>query len=540
MTSCSDEKLLALLPRAVQATFNSHDRQHDPICLPDTRVDVLAQIMAWADHGSDETCVFWLNGMAGTGKSTIARTISRKFYGQSRLGASFFFSKGGADASHAGKFFTSIAVQLANKSASLGHYICEAIVENRGIASQSFCDQWDQLVLGPLSKLDNHPSQSPLILVVDALDECEDENDIRIIVQLLAKARSLRKFRLRVFLTSRPEVPIRYGFYQIGNSEYRDLILHNISPAVVDHDITIFLEYSFRTIREERTISADWPGEQAIGRLVQNAGGLFIWAATACRFIYEGRQYAAKRLSMILQESESITAPQRKLNDIYITVLRNSVGNDYEEGEQEELYRTLRQILGSIVLLYSPLSAISLAKLLDISEENVEQTLEDLHAILDIPKQSSRAIRLHHPSFRDFILSKDRCSDTQFWVDEEHAHGALADACIQLLSTTLKRDVCSLRYPGALTKDVESCRVDGCLPLEVQYACLYWIQHLQKGRTDLYNQIHQLLQEHLVHWLEALCWMGKTSEGILAITSLESHIVVSHLCRTMEIPTYRY
>jgi hypothetical protein len=540
MTSCSDEKLLALLPRTVQATFNSHDRQHDPICLPNTRVDVLEQIMAWADHGSDETCVFWLNGMAGTGKSTIARTISRKFYGQSRLGASFFFSKGGADASHAGKFFTSIAVQLANKSAYLGHYICEAIVENRGIASQSFRDQWDQLVLGPLSKLGNHPSQSPLILVVDALDECEDENDIRIIVQLLAKARSLRNFRLRVFLTSRPEVPIRYGFHQIGNSGYRDLTLHNISPAVVDHDITIFLEYSFRTIREERKISADWPGEQAIGRLVRNAGGLFIWAATACRFIYEGRQYAAKRLSMILQETESITAPQKKLNDIYITVLRNSVGNDYEKEEPEELYRTFRQILGSIVLLYSPLSAISLAKLLEIPEENVEQTLEDLHAILDIPKQSSRAIRLHHPSFRDFILSKDRCSDTQFWVDEEHAHGALADACIQLLSKTLKRDVCNLRYPGALTEDVESCRVDGCLPLEVQYACLYWIQHLQKSRTDLYNQIHQFLQEHLLHWLEALCWMGKTSEGILAITSLESHILVSHLCRTLEIPTYRY
>lgn len=342
MIFCPDEKLLTLLPCVVQATFNSHDRQHDPICLPDTRVNVLEQIMAWADHDSDEKCVFWLNGMAGTGKSTIARTISRKFYGQSRLGASFFFSKGGADASHAGKFFTSIAVQLANKSASLGHYICEAIVENRGIASQSFRDQWDQLVLGPLSKLDHHPSQSPLILVVDALDECDDENDIRKIVQLLAEARSLRKFRLRVFLTSRPEVPIRYGFHQIGNSGYQDFILHNISPAVVDLDITIFLESNFRTIREERMISADWPGEQTIRRLVQNAGGLFIWAATACRFIHEGRQYATKRLSMILQETKSITPPQKKLNDIYITVLRNSVGNDYEEEEQEELYRKLK------------------------------------------------------------------------------------------------------------------------------------------------------------------------------------------------------
>ena len=74
--------------------------------------------MTWAD-GDDERCIFWLNGMAGTGKSTIARTIARKYYEQERLGASFFFSRGGGDVSHAGKFFTSIAVQLANKSPSL-------------------------------------------------------------------------------------------------------------------------------------------------------------------------------------------------------------------------------------------------------------------------------------------------------------------------------------------------------------------------------------------------------------------------------------
>jgi MoxR-like ATPase len=98
----------------------------------DTRVDVLKQITTWAEESHGE-CIFWLNGMAGTGKSTIARTIARKYYELGNLGASFFFSRGNRDLSHAGKFFTSIAVQLAKRFPPLKGYICEAIKEHRDI-----------------------------------------------------------------------------------------------------------------------------------------------------------------------------------------------------------------------------------------------------------------------------------------------------------------------------------------------------------------------------------------------------------------------
>jgi hypothetical protein len=132
-------KLLKLLPSASQAAFNSYDKCHDSLCLQNTRVDVLKEIMAWAD-ADDERCIFWLNGMAGTGKSTIARTIARTFHDQKRLGASFFFSRGGGDVSHSGKFVASIAVQLAEKSV-FKRTICEAITEQSNIASQSLRDQ---------------------------------------------------------------------------------------------------------------------------------------------------------------------------------------------------------------------------------------------------------------------------------------------------------------------------------------------------------------------------------------------------------------
>ena len=99
------------------------------------------------------------------------------------------------------------------------------------------------------------------------------------------------------------------------------------------------------------------------------------------------------------------------------------------------------------------------------------------------------------------------------------------------MSDSLKDDICGVGIPGTLVSDIESSRIEQCLPPEVQYACLYWIQHLQNSDAQLYDndQVHQFLQVHFLHWLEALSWIEKTSEGILAILSLEAQIQVSRL-----------
>jgi hypothetical protein len=531
LTTSSGDSPLNHLPSAAHASFNSYNKQHAPTCLPETRVDLLQEIYSWAD-GHGEPCIFWLNGLAGTGKSTIARTVARRYFDQQRLGASFFFSRGGGDVSHAGKFVTSIALQLANSIPTLHQYICDAVTERSDIAGRSLRDQWHQLVLRPLSRLDDNGCQSLYVLVIDALDECDDDNNIRIVLHLLAEARSLKTVRLRVFLTSRPEIPIRYGFYQIPDTERQDVVLHNISPPIVDHDISIFLEHNLTLIGQERSLGAGWPDGDTIRRLVTNAGGLFIWAATACRFISEGKRFAAKRLSAIIDgNSSGVTAPEKYLNEIYITVLKHSIYSDYTDEERDYQYRMLRHILGSVVVLFSPLSAGSLGRLLNVIKPDIDQTLDDLHAILDVPQNQTNPIRLHHPSFRDFLLDRSRCQDLNFLVDEKQAHQKLAADCVRLMSTSLKQDICELEAPGVFVSAMDSSRVERSLPPEVQYACLYWIQHLQKSDTQLHDRdyVDQFLQEHLLHWLEALGWMKKVSEGIHAIAFLESITTVSQL-----------
>ncbi|KAG9231601.1 putative WD-repeat protein [Amylocarpus encephaloides] len=474
-----DNDLLDFLPHAIEAPFNSVNHQDEPICLPNTRVDLLQEIYDW-DDGEDGRCIFWLNGLAGTGKSTIARTIAQRYNKEERLGASFFFSRGGGDVRHASKFFTSIAVQLANN----------AISNRKNITSQSFRDQWSQLILCPLSKLSSGSSPSAYVLVIDALDECDRDEHIRMILLLLAEARTLKTTRLRVLLTSRPEILIRHGFYQVPDAQRQDFILHN-----------------------EWNLGVEWPGEVILRQLVSYSCGLFIWVATACRFIREGKRFAPKRLYTILEGSSSaITAPEKHLDEIYLSVLNHSISLEYSDEEKEEVYEMFRYTLGSIVVLLSPLSTSSLSRLLHLLREDVDRIFEDLHAILDIPNDPTRQLHLHHPSFRDFLLNKDRCRD--FW----------------LMSRTLKKDICQVRAPSRQVSQVESSYIQKHLPPEVQYACLYWVQHLQQSGSQAFDGkvvAYQFLQEHLLHWLEALGWMGKVSQWIQAILTLEAHMPVN-------------
>lgn len=521
------------LPFATGALFDAYERQHEPICLPDTRVDLLQQIYDWAD-GKDNQLIFWLNGLAGTGKSTISRTVARKYSEQNRLGASFFFSRGGGEVGRADMFVTTIASQLASTVPSLRGHISDAVKEHGDISNRSLSEQWRQLVIRPLSKLraDSHPSS--YILVIDALDECQGEEEVQIIPRLLAEIRSLRAVPVRIFLTSRRETPIRHGFYEVAETEHQDFVLQSISLSIVDRDIGTFFKYKFGLIgRQKKSLGAGWPGEETVSQLVQMASGLFIWAATACRFIEEVDKafFIRKRLATILhtQLSMAENQPEKCLNEVYITVLKHSIPPRCSKEEEDEFLILLQCILGSIVTLISPLSVNLLSKLLSLDLEDINDCLEDLHAIMDIPTHDASPIRLHHPSFRDFILNKERCIDLRFWVNEKQAHRILADQCIRIMSKYLKQDVCGQEDPGTFVAEVESSQLRKWLPPEVRYACLHWIQHLRKAGTRLRDDghVHQFLQVHFLHWLEALGWIRSTSEGIYGILSLEAQILVS-------------
>src|SRR5271155_265426 len=401
MNFAEQQQSLLKLPHATQAAFNSTDNQHDPLCLKDTRVDVLNQIRAWAD-GRDEGCIFWLNGMAGTGKSTIARTIAQEYYNLKRLGASFFFSRGVEDRSHAGMFFTTIAVQLAHMLSALKQHICTAVDEHNDIAGRRQRDQWEHLILQPLSKLMANSCQSPLILVIDALDECDGDNDVKGILQLFAEAKSLEPIQLRIFITSRPEIPIRLGFREMPGILHRDLALHQISPTIVNKDISIFFEHKLEEIRNASYIlPVGWPSHEKVSFLVQKAHGLFIYAATVCRFIEQGgEQWPLDDLLCLILQGDAnniITtdkSPTKDLDKMYSQILELSFKGINSLNDRQKLASIFRRVIGAIVILFDPLSAISIARLLDVDGKIIQMRLRHLHSVLEVPDSQTHTIKL--------------------------------------------------------------------------------------------------------------------------------------------------
>lgn len=485
--------------------------------------------MEWFNSPTEKP-IFWLCGMAGTGKSTVARTIAHDLAEQQRLTASFFFSRGRGDRSHAGKLLTTIALQMAAFSPALKYGIYEAVTEHDNILHQSMRDQWTKLIHQPLSKWKSNPGP-PLILpvVIDALDECERPDDVGLLLRLLAEAKALKFVQLRVLVTSRPDIPINLGFANISGAIHEDFVLHDIAPSLVRHDIRVFLKHEMSKIQEQRSLGLDWPGERRLEILVETSGVLFIYAATVCRFIGDLKWLPDKRLDIVLKGNDARQYPTQRLDQMYTQVLRSSVFGDCDERDQQTLGQRFRDVVGQIVILFDSLSVIDLAVLLPEISESISIAVEPLKSVLKIPEDHHLPIQLLHPSFREFLLDHQRCQDGHFWIDQQKADLEMAEKCLRLMSNTLKRDICSVQKPGTPRNEIEPSRIQRFLPSPVQYASRYWVRHLQRSnRSFNTSQLYTFLQIHFLHWLEALSLIGKTFEAVQMITDLQSILDVSY------------
>ncbi|KAF8535306.1 quinon protein alcohol dehydrogenase-like superfamily [Trichophaea hybrida] len=464
-------KFIEALERS--ATFNSQLREHESQCLPDTRLDLLQQIISWSED-LNSAGIFWLNGVAGTGNKD-----------RLQVGARFFFSKGRGDVGHASKFFTIIAAQLAATLPAIKPSICAAIEENPDIFQRDISTKLQVVVL-----------------VIDALDECDGDEDTRLILRVFAEAKNLKTIRLLIFITSRPETPIRFGFHTMPDAEHQDFVLHNISQSIIEHDISVFLRHELEIIGKENRFGDEWPGESTI------------YASTACRFIRDPSWDPKESLALILKDDYVGQSPTQELDEIYTRILTHSITlGDRRKRNIKQLSGEFKQIVGSIVILYDSLPAKQLAMLLDVSPGTVSVRLCCLHSVLDVPESDETApVKLLHPSFRDFLLNGERCLDRQLWIDDRNANECLFD-------------MCNLQHPGTLTSEIKSNVVQDCIALGIQYACRYWVYHLERSNVELCvnasDRVHEFLKKHFLHWLETLSLIGKMSNAVLMVKYLE-------------------
>lgn len=506
------------LPIAEGAEFGTYMDQHEEECLPGTREDLLHEVERWAVLPEGKR-IFWLNGLAGTGKSTISRTMAKKFQTRGLLGASFFFKRGEGDRGNATRLFPTITRQLLTIIPELRDDVLQVIQDNPRISGKPLKEQFDQLIRQPLHNFyQSKPKASYLMIVIDALDECEGDNDIQIILHQLP-----RSVYLRYFITSRPDLPIRLGFRSVENS-YQDLILHDIPQPVIEHDISLFLKTKLATIREQRNLDFDWPGEMNFMALLSMSLPLFIFAATICRLFEDYNLDPEECLLEILEYRNQ----ESKLERTYLPVL-NRVVSRYDGMRRTQLVQDIRQVLGVVILLETPLPVVSLSKLTGINIRSIKSRLNSLHSVVHVPEDDSQSIRIFHLSFRDFLFDFSTREKTPFWIDKTEMSAKLSNYCISVMSNRLQKNICNLPDHGAERKNIDSQLINYHLPPELQYACRYWIHHISHSR-DLINQAEHVLsflEVHFLHWLEAMSILGFVSEVIKGIITLSSVLQVS-------------
>ncbi|KAJ5621301.1 NACHT and WD40 domain protein [Penicillium herquei] len=498
------------LPIVDEAAFDSYVHQHKDKCLPGTRTDIINQIKQWASSESSHAkCIFWLNGMAGTGKSTIARTMAESFSQAESLGASFFFGRGEGDRGNSRKLFPTIAMQLAINDANPTGSTPRAPRDRK----KTMKEQFEKLIFQPLQTLELDWALESIIsiqtrvIVLDALDECDGDDDIRLILQLLPQLERLTSLRLRVLLTSRPDLPVRLGFSKIASEDHKDLILHDIPEEVIEHDIALFLEHHLAEIRTERSLPTDWPGDEDFRKLIKISIPLFIFAATICRMLGDPLWDPRGSLSEVFAHQNDLS----ELDRTYLPVLDRLLHGQHGR-QKSRLISEFQQVIGSIVILQSPLSILSLSKLLDLPAGLIQLRLNPLHSVIRVPSFEIMPIRLFHLSFRDFLLDPGTAEKTPFGVNETEAHHFMARQCLRICQT-LRRNICDLPSVGTQRAEIH-WGVHTRMSSELQYACQYWVYHFVRC-TELESIIHHaflFLRSHFLHWVEAMSIFGLASD----------------------------
>ena len=476
--------------------------------------------MLWAKNPQGQN-VFWLNGLAGTGKSTITQSFSEAVADGGFLGASFFCSRNYLDRKELKNIFPTIAYQLACDYPHFRSRVIGIIKKTPSIAHTSLISQLENLLVKPLSG-----EAVSCVVVIDALDECIDDQPASAILSVLG--RFVEQLPLvKFFITGRPEPRIRTGFrLPLLQPLTQVFLLHQVDLSSVDNDIQLYLTQRLTMIAKRRSdvdLPNPWPHDHEIKALAKKSSGLFIFASTVARFIESAHHEPNERLQLIVSETNSTTHEGRAgIDTLYSQVLLDA----FSGVRGLEMLDNVRRVLGAIVLAFNPLSQRELSTVLGIPAALISTTLRHLHSVILVPTDQSKEIRIFHKSFPDFLQDRRRCTDGRFHIDPATYHGGMVVSCLELVRK-LKRNPCSLP-PFTMNQDV----VDLPLLLEdklgggVRYACVHWARHLRLSPASPGPYANRVMVsatrtlERAPPWIEVMSLENRLEEVIYSMHGL--------------------
>lgn len=538
------------LPAVLGAIYQGADGR----CLADTRKKIRRQISLWADDEGAET-VMWLSGPAGTGKSTISRTMAHSFGVSGRLVATYFFKRGDKERNDLLRLFPTIASQLMARIPTFRDQLIKSMkaksLDGNSLKALPLDMQFEVLLFRPLAEMDVDQSATRRFIVVDALDECNRQTDIGQILSLFSKFETLESMSLHVFVTSRVTSRIErsesFNNFSRQDRAYRGLqMLDDKFSAESKADLQLYLKDAFSRIRENHKMKdTSWPSSEEMAQVLHYATTptpLFIYAETLYLHlnISVGRVMTRLRDWLHVSSGEGPDSQDRRLYMMYKVVLEEvTFGTTDTQGSGllEDEIRDTMKILGSVVLLATPLPKAALMELIGMKEEDYV-LLDNLKAVLKIPDDEELPVEIIHKSFSDFLLREENEREDErariFRVNAGEIHQILSSRCMERMVTKsegLQKNICRLDNNGKSTDEISEVTLRVHIPTLLRYTCLSWVYHWEKSQGEVkdWDQAHQFLQHHFLHWLEVLSLIGRVSEGIGLIRKLQSMVNVSHL-----------
>ena len=496
----------------------------DKGCLPGTREVIIGEIVQWVNspNGDDVPRIFFLGGVAGSGKSAIAHAIAKLFDMQKRLGSSYFFDIVDQVNRRPNNLLSTIALDIADLDHHWKASLSNIVKGNRSLRTTlSATEQFNKFILDPAKAL---MTVGPILVVIDGLDESGEAPSREALLAILANDICELPSNFRFLITARPKRDIIDAFR--GNRYIFCKYMDDIDQASNEADITLFIE---TRLSGTGSLELKWPNKLWCRMLTQSSGGLFQWASTACRAVREGKTG--------LQPTECLdrfVSSTNGLDGLYLEILRQA----FDEKDDTVMSR-FQLVMGKILAAKEPLSVSAHSGLQgdDDPVGLVELILTGLGSLLSGVNRRHVPVRALHASFFDFLTDHNRSKS--YYVDPiQHSH-SLTLSCMRVMTSKLHFNICNSEtsyrrntdvpnLPPHIEKTILDKRIKEFIPEELRYACQFWAMHLCQSPEDscLYDMVHKFAYDHLIHWLEALSLMHMVDRGILSLELAENWIMV--------------
>ncbi|CEL61229.1 Vegetative incompatibility protein HET-E-1 OS=Podospora anserina GN=HET-E1 PE=4 SV=1 [Rhizoctonia solani AG-1 IB] len=499
------------------AKLAAHDSTHGTevnrrTCTKNTRETILQDLDNWSDD-TEAKRIYWMNGMAGTGKTTIACSLAQALEARGQLGGSFFCSQTSPECRDANRIIPTIAYQLAHYSTSFRAALFRVLDGDPDLGSRNITTQFERLLKNPLME-SKEQLLGNIIVVIDALDECDSPRAVKLILEALLKY--TLGLPIKFFVTSRPDPRI---YDNVSQNSYSSGImhLHEIEHSIVRSDIELYL-------KEELALMA--PKEGQILQLSNLAGNLFIYAATAVRYIQpddvfiDSEERLEKVLSAQLKSSKRLT----DLDNLYSAILTAALKN--ERLERDEVLR-IQLVLWTSVCSREPVDIDTLTALVGMGEtKHIMAALKPLRSVLHVSETTGLVSALH-ASFPDYMLSRERANG--FHCDKEGHHLTMATRCFEIMSSELRFNICNLTssfLPDSAVPNLD-IHVAARIPSTLFYACQYWGDHfaLASESSKIGQKLNDFLSHHLLFWMEAMNLKNCLKTGLSVLLDVQKRVM---------------